>query len=154
MPDFTDEEENLIEYARSRILEYCRMRKEKGLHDKIFAFALSESGEIYEGITFDSNQPQYDICAEKHALANMAKEETEKANLKSILVAGPVPRDNKRCTKPCGSCRHVIHENATEETSVICTCFVRKKDDWEMFPDFEKFNVDELYPNPFEPVWE
>lgn len=154
--EFTSDEKKLIEYARKRILQYCKMRKSKDLYDVIYAFVLSESGKIYEGTPLEVVQPNGSFCAERHAIANMVLAESEKAKIVSIFTAGPVPKrgDNKG-SAPCGVCRSVISEFSTPETSIICSEFIKNENDWELFPSMDKYKVKDLYPNAYVPVkWE
>jgi cytidine deaminase len=152
MTNFTLEEKKLIEYAKKKIFQYSKMRKEQGLYDIIYAFVLSESGKIYNGACFESTLPQCNICAERHAIANLILAETEKARIKCIFVAGPVPRKSKKTIAPCGMCRHVINEFSTQKTSIICSEFIRNEKNWEMFPRIDKYKIKELYPHPYEPI--
>lgn len=155
MVKFTSAERMLIEHARKKALAYCKMRKSKGLTDNLIAFVLSSSGKIYAGQAFDSGLPQCNICAERHAVANMVLAETEKARIVSVFVAGPVPGTSKRAIAPCGMCRHVINELGTPKTTVICSEWIRKDGRWQMFPRIDKYLARKLYPNPYIPVkWE
>lgn len=155
MAELTREEEKLVDNAKKRILEHARSRKESGLYDVLYAFVLSESGEIYEGKPFESNQPSFNFCAERHAINAMQFEETEETTIKSILVAGPVPDEGASSTMPCGACRHAINEFGDKHTTVLVSKFIREEDVWSLFSEIEKYNIEELYPKAYEPVeWE
>jgi len=152
MTTFNSNEKKLIKYARNKILQYCKMRKSKGLYDIIYAFVLSDSGKIYDGAAAESNQPQAGFCAERHAIGNMLLAETEKAKIISIFVAGPVPKKSKEAITPCGICRIRIHEFSTPKTSIICSEFIRNEKDWQMFPRIDRYYIKEIYPHPYIPI--
>lgn len=152
MNNFSNEEKKLIEYAKRAIVKYCKKRRAKGLYDVIYAFVLSDSGKIYSGAPLESNLPLTNICAEAHAISNMCLEETDKAKIKSILVAGPVPKVSRRCIAPCGCCRHLINEFGTPNTTVLCSEFIRLEKGWKVFPKIQKYTIEELYPLPYTPT--
>lgn len=139
--------------ARERIREHARDRWGDGLNDILYAFVLSESGEIYEGKPFESSQPSFNVCAERHAINSMQFAETEDAAIRAVLVAGPVPDVEHGGTMPCGACRHAIREFGDEDTPVIVSSFVREEGgEWTIFPEIETFTAGALYPEPYEPV--
>lgn len=152
--DRTDSEREFLAEARGLIRASARSRREASLHDKIHAVARSGDGACYEGMAFETSLAQFDVCAERHALANMHHAETEHATLDAILVAGPVPDVDGEPTTPCGACRHAIHDIAPDAT-VICTNFVRADDGWTMFPTVDRYTATELYPGRTDPPsWE
>lgn len=151
--ELTESEEELVETARERILNHAKSRWEEGLYDVLYAFVLSESGEIYEGKPFESNQPGFNHCAERHAINQMQYEETEEATIEAVLVAGPVPDESHHGTMPCGGCRHAIDEFGEEDTTVIVSNFIREGEgEWNIFPTIQKFTIKELYPESYGPV--
>lgn len=153
MTNLTEQEEELVEYARERISEHSNDRWENDLYDVLCAFVLSESGEIYEGEPFESSQPSFNFCAERHDINQMQFEETEESKIEAVLVAGPVPDKDHKRTLPCGAYKHLINEFGDEETTVIVSNFVRKEsDEWKLFPQLQKFNIPELNPEAYEPV--
>ena len=78
--------------------------------------------------------------------------ESYKARIKSIVVADPVPEVQEKSTPPCGTCRHLIWEFGTPETTVILLQYIQTKNGW-IFPNkIEKYKITELYPHPYEPV--
>jgi len=149
---FTSDEKKLIEHARQRVLEICKRRKSRNLYDTIVAFVLSYSGNIYEGIPLELPSG-IGFCAERHAIANMILEETEKARIKILLLAWPVSESQIKPITPCGACRMAISEFGTNETTILCSEFVRKVDGWEIFPKIWKFKIEDLYPHPWEDPW-
>lgn len=152
MTELTEKEE-LIQYARERIGEHAKKRWENGLYDVLYAFVLSESGEIYEGKPFESSQPSFNFCAERHAINQMQFEETEESKIEAVLVAGPVPDENHKGTMPYGACRHTINEFGDENTTVIASNFVRKEGgEWNLFPKIQKYQIPQLYPEAYEPI--
>ena len=154
MAIFTPDERKLINHAKKAIVKYNKLRKAKGGIDTLYAFVLSDSGKIYDGACFETNLSHSNICAERHAIANMVLNETYKAKVKSIVVADPVPCVQKHSTPPCGTCRHVIREFGKLDTTIICMQYIQRKTDW-IFPKIEKHKIKELYPRPYIPVkWE
>lgn len=143
--DLPDAEREFVDRARSRILDHSRQRREAGLVDRIHAVARSATGELYEGMAFETSQPQFDCCAERHAIADMHYAETERATLDALLVAGPVPDAEADPVTPCGACRHAIHEFG-ENPTVYCATFVREPEEWTAFPTVERYTAEQLYP--------
>lgn len=151
--DLTKSEKELVDYAIERIGEHAKNRWENDLYDILYAFVLSESGEIYEGKPFESNQPSFNFCAERHAINQMQFEETDESKIEAVLVAGPVPDKDHKGTMPCGACRHAINEFGDKNTTVIATNFIRREGgEWNIFPKIQKFSISELYPEAYEPV--
>ena len=145
---YSTDEKRLIEHAKKAIIDYNAKRKTKGGIDTLYAFLMSDSGSIYDGACFETTISNANICAERHAIANMVLAETYKATIKHIVVADPVPKLQKNCTTPCGTCRHVIWTHGTKNTTVICIQYIQRKNSWE-FPKMEKHTIKELYPYPF-----
>jgi len=155
MVKFNSNEKKLIDYARKKILQYCKMRKSKGLNDIIYSFVLSDSGKIYDGASIICNLRQAGYCAERHAIGNMLLAESEKAKIVSLFVAGPVQRKSAKAITPCGICRILIDEFSTPKSTVICSEFIRNEKNWTVFPRIDKYNAKELYPHPYvAPKWD
>lgn len=148
------DEEEFIEEAKSRVMEQLRKRRAAGKHDTIVAVVQSPTGDLYKGTTFRTTQPQFDFCAERHALHNMFHEHPEVDSFERLFVAGAVPEVDGNVTTPCGACRHVMNE-ANPDATVICSNFVRESEGWIQFPTLKRFTVEDLYPHhqPL-PTWE
>ncbi len=151
MVDFTSDEKKLIDHAKKAIVKYNQLRKTTGGIDTLYAFVMSDSGKIYDGACLETNLSNGNICAERHAIANMILQETYKAKLKIVIVADPVPKIQEHSTTPCGACRHVIRELGKPDATVICMQYIQRKKDW-IFPKIEKHKIKELYPHPYTPV--
>ena len=154
--ELTTEEKRLVEYAEKAIAQYNRMRHSNGGIDTLYAFLISDSGQIYDGASFEPNIAHSNFCAERCAIASMVLKESYKAKIKSIVVADPVPEIQGKCTPPCGTCRHVIWQFRTPETTVISMQYIQRANDW-IFPRMEKLLITELYPYPYDPIeglWE
>ncbi len=80
----------------------------------------------------------------------MVLQESNKAIIKSILVADPVPDVQEHGTPPCGTCRQIIWSQGTPETTVILMQYIQGKEGWT-FPKLEKYTIKDLYPLPYEP---
>ena len=158
----TQEEQKLITYAKEVIVKHNTERHAKGEIDTLYSFVLSDSGKIFEGAAFEVDDLEHaSICAERQAIANMVLAETYKAKIKSIVVADPVPELQKNGTTPCGTCRSVIWEFGTPDTTVLSIQYIQReknsarpkieKHTWD-FLSIEKHTIKELYPEAFEPV--
>lgn len=151
MIEFTLDEKKLITYTKRAIVKYNKIRQVKGDINTLYSFLISDSGKIHDGACFEPNIAQATICGERHAIANMALEESRKAKIKCIIIADPVPRIQKKSTPPCGTCRHLIWQFGTPKTSVICMQYIQCKNGW-IFPKIEKYLIKDLYPHPYEPI--
>ncbi len=151
MTNLTSDEKALIEHAEKAVVKYNKMRKGKGGIDTLYAFVMTTSGSIYDGACFEATIGHADICGERHAIANMVLKESYGAKIKHVVVADPVPKVQKQSTTPCGTCRHVIWQLGTPETTVISIQYIQAKDGWK-FPRIEKHTMKELYPYPYTPV--
>jgi cytidine deaminase len=150
MASFTPHEKKLISYAKKAVVKYNKLRQSKGGIDTLYSFVLSDSGKIYDGACLETNFAA-NICAERHAIANMILKESYRAKVRSIVVADPVPAVQKRSTTPCGACRQIIIDFGSPTTTVLCMQYMRQKSGW-IFPKIEKFSIKALYPHPFKPV--
>ena len=146
----TPDEQKLVEHAKKAIVRCNKMRQEKGSIDTLYSFLMSDSGKIYDGACFEPNIAQATICGERHVVANMVFKESYAAKIKCIVVADPVPEVQEKSTPPCGTCRHIIWQFGTPETSVILMQYIRNENDWT-FPKIEKHFIKDLYPYPYEP---
>jgi cytidine deaminase len=149
--DFTSEEKELIAHAEKAVVKYNKLRRAKGGIDTLYAFVMSDSGNIYDGACLETTISNGGICGERHAIANMVLAESYRAKIKYIVVTDPAPKVQKHSTTPCGTCRHVIWQMGTPDTTVICIQYIQQKDGW-IFPKIEKHTIKELYPHPYIPV--
>src|SRR5438045_428225 len=143
----TPEEEKLVEHAKEAVVKYNKLRHSKGDIDTLYGFVLSDSGEIYNGACYE---PKPTICGERHAIANMVLQESNKAKIKSVVVADPVPEVQEHGTTPCGTCRQIILQQGTPETTVIAMQYIQGKNGYT-YPKIEKYTMSELLPHPYEP---
>ena len=147
----TPKEQKLLDYSKEAIVKYNKMRHEKGGIDTLYAFLVTDSGNIYDGACFEPNINHATVCGERHAIANMVMGESYKAKIESIVIADPVPEVQKNSTPPCGTCRHLIWQFGTPSTTVILLQYIQGKDGWT-FPKIEKYTIKELYPHPYDAV--
>ena len=146
--------EQFVEAAKERVIDQLRARREAGLSDTIVAVVQSPTGILHTGTPFESSQPQFGFCAERHALHNMFHANPELTSFKRLFVAGAVPEATESVTTPCGACRHALHE-ANPDATIYCSHVIREPKGWNEFPDVERFTVEELYPSPCDPpTWE
>ena len=148
--ELTQDEQKLVDHAKEAVVAYNKMRHAKGGIDTLYSFLISDSGVFYDGACFESNTAHATVCGERHAIQNMILKESYKARVKSIIVADPVPSVQDKSSPPCGTCRHLIREFGTPETTVILMQYIQGKSGWA-FPKIEKYTIQELYPHPYEP---
>ena len=65
------ETEVFLADAKQRVLDQLRARRDAGKYDTIVAVIQSPTDTLYTGTTFQTSQPQFYFCAERHALHNM-----------------------------------------------------------------------------------
>jgi cytidine deaminase len=149
-PEFTPDEQKLVDYAKAAVVHYNQMRHAKGGVDTLYAFLMSGSGQIHDGASFEPNLSHATVCAERQAVANMVLQESYQARIKIIVIADPVPDVQERGTPPCGTCRHLIWSFGYPDTSVILMQYIQGKTGWT-FPKLEKHTAADFYPLPYEP---
>jgi cytidine deaminase len=143
--NLTPEEKKLIEHAKEAVVKYNSIRHANGGIDTVYAFLLSESGQIYDGAALEPSI----ICAERHAVANLTLQESYNAKIRAIIVAEPVPGVQEEGLSPCGACREVIWNHGRPETTVILMQYVQGKNGWT-FPKNQKYLIKDFYPHPCE----
>ncbi|NQV13692.1 MAG: hypothetical protein HQ530_05335 [Parcubacteria group bacterium] len=151
MQTLTPDEQKLVDHAKKAVVKYNQMRHAKGSIDTLYSFILSDSGQIHDGACLEANISHANVCGERHAIANMVMQESYAAKVKCVVVADPAPEGLERCTMPCGTCRHLIWEHGSPDTTVIGLQYIGKDGVWT-FPKWEKHTIKELYPYPYEPV--
>tara|TARA_Y100000310_G_scaffold343539_1_gene451696 strand:- start:1006 stop:1467 length:462 start_codon:yes stop_codon:yes gene_type:complete len=147
----TPSEKKLIEHAKKAIVKYNKLRQSRGGIDTIYSFVMSDSGKMYDGACLETSLPNANVCAERHAIAQMVLKESYKAKIKHIVVADPVPSVQKTSTTPCGICRSVIWDRGTPSTTVLCVQYIRHEKNWT-FHAIQKHTIKTLFPFPYEPV--
>jgi len=147
----TPSEKRLVAHAKKATVGYNSMRHKKGGIDTLYSFLLSDSGKIYDGACYEANLDHATVCGERHAITNMAMNESYSAKIKSIVVADPVPKVQEKSTPPCGTCRHLIWAHGTPNTTVILMQYIQGKKGWA-FPKIEKYRIKDLYPHPYKPA--
>lgn len=75
---------------------------------------VTENDEIYFGVNVENASYGLTICAERSAIANMVAN-SKMHKIKKVIVLSKA----KIKTPPCGACRQVISEFATEDCQVI-----------------------------------
>ena len=148
-------EQALLERARAGVARYNTQRHVRGGIDTLYGFLVTTEGTFYDGAAYEPNLAHATICGERHAIATMVMNEGYGSKIASIVIADPVPSAQERGTPPCGTCRHLIWQFGTPETSVILVQYIQHRDtdgalSWA-FPRVEKHLVRDLYPYPYEP---
>ncbi|MEO7219632.1 MAG: hypothetical protein ABIZ73_03315 [Gemmatimonadaceae bacterium] len=153
--DLTRNEQKLVAHAKEGVVKYNRQRHAHGGQDTLYGFLITQGGHFHDGAAFEPNIAQATTCGERHAIANMVMNESYDSKIESIVVADPVPRIQEKGTPPCGTCRHLIWQFGTPDTSVIFMQYIQGRDEkgnaiWT-FPKLEKHLIKDLYPLPYEP---
>lgn len=148
-------EEKLLEHAKKSVEKYNKIRHAKGGIDTLYSFLITKEGNIYDGAAFEPSIAHSTFCGERHAISNMVLSEGYNSKIESIIICDPVPQVQKKGTPPCGTCRHVIWQFGTPETSVIFLQYIQGKNEkgelsWT-FSKLEKHLIKDLYPYPYNP---
>lgn len=157
--DATETDRRLLATARDRVLSRCRERRAADRDDELFALVRADgetgSGDSYLGVPFEPpDAPNAGFCAERHALNRLRLAEPPGTRPTHVVVAGPVPDDDRQPTFPCGTCRDAIAAVGGPDVTVLATCFVRQPDGWELFPTVERRRVGDLVPDRWTDPWE
>ena len=152
----TATEQALLEHAEAGVARYNTQRHARGSLDTLYGFLVTAEGTFYDGAAYEPNLAHATVCGERHALANMVMNEGYGAKIASIVVADPVPSEQSRGTPPCGTCRHLIWQFGTPDTSVILVQYIQRRNAdgalaWT-FARVEKHLPRDLYPYPYEPT--
>ena len=99
------------------------------------AVAVTEDDNIYTGCNIENAAYSPSICAERTAIFKAISEGKKK--IKKIVIVG-----SDDFTFPCGVCRQVIKEFATDK----CEILVVNKN-----KEYKKYTIEELLPNSFGP---
>lgn len=148
--ELTKDETTLVEHSKDAVIKYNRMRHKTGGIDTLYSFILTDSGTLIDGACLEPGIVHATICGERHAIANMVLQESYAARIKSIVVADPVPNVQIHGRFPCGTCRNLIWEFGTPETTVLLIQYIRDVEDYT-FPRIEKYTICDLYPHTYEP---
>lgn len=99
------------------------------------AALLVADGRVFAGCNIENSTYSLTMCAERVAIFK-AVSEGAREFLKIAVVA-----DHIRPTPPCGCCRQMIWEFASDETDVILA---------NLSGDVQKFKIKDLFPNAFD----
>lgn len=101
---------------------------------KVGAAVLTEDGSIYEGCNIENASYGATNCAERTAIFKAISE-----GYKDIRAIAIVGLENEY-TYPCGICRQVIAEFATEDIKII----IAKSED-----EYKVYTLEEILPEAF-----
>ena len=104
-------------------------------HFEVGAALLTTDGRVYTGCNIENSAYGLSMCAERVAIFKAVSEGAE-----GILKVAVVT-DHENITPPCGCCRQMIWEFASEETDVIMA---------NLDGDVRKFEIKELLPEAFD----
>ena len=102
---------------------------------EVGAALLVADGRVFTGCNIENSTYSLTMCAERVAIFK-AVSEGAREFLKIAIVA-----DHRKPTPPCGCCRQMIWEFASDETLVILA---------NLSGDLEKFQIKDLFPNAFD----
>lgn len=98
------------------------------------AAVLCDDGKVYGGCNIENASFGATNCAERTAIFKAVSEGS--TSIKAIAIVG----DLKEYTFPCGICRQVIVEFASEDIEIYCA----KNEN-----DYKKFTMNEILPGAF-----
>ncbi|GHF19037.1 cytidine deaminase [Kordiimonas sediminis] len=84
-------------------------------HHPVGAAIVSDSGNVYTGCNVENAAYPLGTCAERNAVAGMIGSDGLQ-RITTVIIAGP----GKHACPPCGGCRQVLREFATDDTQIIC----------------------------------
>src|SRR5215470_12780920 len=99
------------------------------------AALLTSDGKIYTGCNIENSTYSLTMCAERVAIFKAVSEGSRE------IVKIAVDADTENLTPPCGCCRQMIWEFASEETTVIMA---------NLSGDVLKCEVKDLLPKAFD----
>ena len=102
-----------------------------------------------------TSQTSRPICGKHHAIANRVNQRGLRLEDRQHRHRRPDALGTGAGTPPCETCRHLIWQFGTPETSVILVQYIQHRGtdgalSWA-FPRAEKHLVRDLYPYPYEP---
>lgn len=62
--DLTSEEKELVRYSQEAVVKYNKIRHANGGIDTLYAFVLSDRGNIHDGACYEPNIAQATVCGE------------------------------------------------------------------------------------------
>lgn len=104
-------------------------------HFRVGAAVLTEHGEIFAGGNVENASYGLSICAERNAVFQAVTNGA--TGVRAVVVYTPTPAP----TAPCGACRQVINEFASD-AEVVCVCDG---------PEQIRFDSSDLLPSAFGP---
>ena len=127
--DITDDE--LVERAReARLAAHAPYS-----HFQVGAALLTSDGRVFAGCNIENATYSLTVCAERVAIFKAVSEGAREI-LKIAVVA-----DHENPTPPCGCCRQMIWEFATDDTEVILA---------NLYGNVRKFAIKDLFPDAFD----
>lgn len=102
---------------------------------KVGAVVVNSKGEVYKGANIENGSFGLTNCAERSAIFSAASNGSRDIKIIAVVAdtAGPV--------SPCGACRQVIKEFATEDIIIILG---------NLKKDYKLMTMEELLPYGFE----
>lgn len=101
---------------------------------KVGAALVTTSGRLYTGVNIENASFGATNCAERTAIFKAVSEGETK--IKAIAIAS----DSDDFVYPCGICRQVIAEFASDDIIIICS---------KNNGDFKEYTLEQLLPNAF-----
>src|SRR3982751_4634337 len=102
---------------------------------EVGAALVAADGRVFTGCNIENSTFGLTMCAERVAIFKAVSEGAKEIS-KIAVVA-----DHDNITPPCGCCRQMIWEFASEDTEVILA---------NMSGDVQKFDIKDLFPEAFD----
>ena len=102
---------------------------------EVGAALITSDGKIYTGCNIENSTYSLTVCAERVAIFKAVSEGSRE------IVKIAVVADTENLTPPCGCCRQMIWEFASEETTVIMA---------NLSGDVVRCEIKELLPKAFD----
>ena len=102
---------------------------------EVGAALITSDGKIYTGCNIENSTYSLTVCAERVAIFKAVSEGSRE------IVKIAVVADTENLTPPCGCCRQMIWEFASEETTVIMA---------NLTGDVVRCEIKELLPKAFD----
>ena len=102
---------------------------------EVGAAVLTADGRVYMGCNIENSTYSLTMCAERVAIFKAVSEGARE------IVKVAVVADHENLTPPCGCCRQMIWEFASDDTEVILA---------NLSGSVQKFKIEDLFPQAFD----
>jgi cytidine deaminase len=141
--NISGEAETFVEAAKTLVREQADRRRQARCSEVTHAVVRSTTGNIYDGIAFETANPSHNYCAECHAINELRYAEPDSPTLNAILVAEPAENPSSAPAETCDACLRLIDE-FSDDGVLYSTSYVRDSEGWKMFPAVEQQRTADL----------